>query len=83
MNICDSSSKVYFQHAMRNLFSMTEKGILLLVWLALSSCANGNGGTASNSQPPPKKDITVGTATVAPGTTEYEAPWPFGPLGMD
>jgi len=68
---------------MRNLFSMTQKGILLLVGLALVSCASGNGGTAQNSQQPPNNGITIGTATVAPGTHEYEAPWPFGPLGMD
>jgi hypothetical protein len=25
--------------------------------------------------------VTIGPATVAPGTTEFESPWPFGPLG--
>jgi hypothetical protein len=68
---------------MCNLFSITQKGILLLVGLALASCVSGNDGTASTGQQPPNNGITIGTATVAPGTNEYEAPWPFGPLGMN
>jgi hypothetical protein len=69
---------------MRNLFSMAMGGILLFVAVALASCASENGGSARTIQRPPGNDgVSIGPATVAPGTTEFESPWPFGPLGMD
>jgi hypothetical protein len=70
---------------MRNLFSMAVGGILLFVAITLSSCASANSGGAGSVQPPPASGggVTIGPATVAPGTSEFESPWPFGPLGMD
>jgi hypothetical protein len=70
---------------MRNLFSMLRGGILLCVAIALSSCASAGGGGTNNGQPPPPSNggVTIGPATVAGGTSEFESPWPFGPLGMD
>jgi hypothetical protein len=70
---------------MRNLFSMVMGGIVLIVAIAFSSCASAESGSASNNQRPPPSDsgVTIGPATVAVGTTEFESPWPFGPLGMD
>ena len=69
---------------MRNLFSMAMGGILLLVAVAISSCASEDGSGASIGQSsPPSDGVTIGPATVAPGSNEYESPWPFGPLGMD
>jgi hypothetical protein len=71
---------------MRNLFSMATGGIVLFVVIALSSCASADGGGTNNGHRPPSNSgggITIGPATVAPGTTEFESPWPFGPLGMD
>ena len=63
---------------------MTKGGILLLVGLAISSCASGDGGAAGKiQQPPDNGGVTIGPATVAPGTSEFESPWPFGPLGME
>jgi hypothetical protein len=70
---------------MRNLFSTVMGGIVLIVAIAFSSCASSGGGVASSGQRPPPSDggVTIGPATVAPGTSEFESPWPFGPLGMD
>jgi hypothetical protein len=69
---------------MRNLFSMALGGILLFVAVVLSSCATDDGGVANNNQRPTNGGgVTIGPATVATGTTEFESPWPFGPLGMD
>jgi hypothetical protein len=69
---------------MRNLFSMVTGGILLFATIAFSSCASEGGGAATNNQrPSPNDGVTIGPATVATGTTEFESPWPFGPLGMD
>jgi hypothetical protein len=69
---------------MRNLFSMAVGGILLFVAITLSSCASAqSGGADSVQRPPPSGGVTIGPATVAPGTAEFESPWPFGPLGMD
>jgi|HubBroStandDraft_5_1064220.scaffolds.fasta_scaffold1464354_1 hypothetical protein len=70
---------------MRNLFSMAVGGILLFVAITLSSCASAQSGGADGGQRPPPSDggVTIGPATVAPGTAEFESPWPFGPLGMD
>ena len=69
---------------MRNLFSMAMGGILLFVAAGFSSCASENGGVAGNNQRPVNGGgVTIGPATVEVGTTEYESPWPFGPLGMD
>jgi len=63
---------------------MAMGGILLFIALAVSSCASDGGGVAGNVQNAPQNDgVTIGPATVSPGTTEYESPWPFGPLGMD
>jgi hypothetical protein len=58
---------------------------VLIVALAFSSCASSSGGVANSSQSPPPSNggVTIGPATVAAGTTEFESPWPFGPLGMD
>jgi hypothetical protein len=71
---------------MRNLFSMSRGGIVLIVTIAFSSCASSGGGVANSGQQPPSNGnsgVTIGPATVAAGTAEYESPWPFGPLGMD
>jgi hypothetical protein len=70
---------------MRNLFSMVLGGIVLIVAIAFSSCASAGDGGANNGQHPPPSNsgVTIGPATVAAGTTEFESPWPFGPLGMD
>jgi hypothetical protein len=69
---------------MRNLFSMAMGGILLFVAVAISSCASEEGDGASKIQRPSANDgVTIGPATVEPGTNDYESPWPFGPLGMD
>jgi len=69
---------------MRNLFSMATGGILLCVAAGMSSCASQEGGGVSKVQASSQSnELTIGPATVAPGTTEYESPWPFGPLGMD
>jgi hypothetical protein len=57
---------------------------MLLAVFALTSCASGTGGAAGGGQQPAANNgITIGTATVAPGTRDYEQPWPFGPLGMN
>jgi hypothetical protein len=72
------------QNQMRNLFSRALGGILLFVAVALSSCASEDGSSTSKTQSPaPNDGVTIGPATVSPGTNEYESPWPFGPLGMD
>jgi hypothetical protein len=56
---------------------------MLIAVFALSSCASANGGTAGGiPQPSANNGITIGPSSVAPGTHEYESPWPFGPLGM-
>ena len=68
---------------MRNLFSMAVGGILLFVALAFAACASAAGGDASKRPSPGNDGVTIGPATVAPGTSEFESPWPFGPLGMD
>jgi hypothetical protein len=68
---------------MRNLFSMAVGGILLFVALGFSACASADGGGASKPTSPSNDGVTIGPATVAPGTNEFESPWPFGPLGMD
>jgi hypothetical protein len=69
---------------MRNLFSMTMRGMLLFIAIGITSCASESGGAASSVQRPPQDNgVTIGPATVATGTTEFESPWPFGPLGMD
>jgi hypothetical protein len=68
---------------MRNLFSMVTGAILLFAAIAFSSCANEGGGATNNQRPSPNDGVTIGPATVATGTTEFESPWPFGPLGMD
>ena len=69
---------------MRNLLSIAIGGILLFMAIALSSCASEEAGVASKIQNPPSSNgVTIGPATVAPGTAEFESPWPFGPLGMD
>jgi hypothetical protein len=64
---------------------MAKGGILFFVAIALSSCASADGGSAGNVQrtSPNSGGLTIGPATVAPGTDEFESPWPFGPLGMD
>ena len=56
-----------------------RKWLLLFVAFAISSCASGGAGAPSKNY----KGATIGPATVAPGTSEFESPWPFGPLGMD
>jgi hypothetical protein len=58
---------------------------VLVVTIAFSSCASSDGGVANSGQRPPSSNggVTIGPETVAPGTTEFESPWPFGPLGMD
>jgi hypothetical protein len=69
---------------MRNHFSMAITGILLCITTAMSSCASEEGGGGSKFDASSQSnEVTIGSATVAPGTTEYESPWPFGPLGMD
>jgi hypothetical protein len=63
---------------------MVMGGILLLVAVAVSSCASEDGSGVSKTQnPAPSDGVTIGPETVAPGSNEYESPWPFGPLGMD
>jgi len=67
---------------MRNVFSLSREGIFLLVPIAVSSCASDHG--SGNLQRPTQNDgVTIGPATVAGGTSDFESPWPFGPLGMD
>jgi hypothetical protein len=56
---------------------------LLFVALAFAACASADGGDASKRPSPGNDGVTIGPATVAPGTSEFESPWPFGPLGMD
>jgi hypothetical protein len=69
---------------MRNLFSMTMGVMLFFVAIGISSCASNGGGVSNNVQSASQNTgVTIGPATVATGTTEYESPWPFGPLGMD
>jgi hypothetical protein len=70
---------------MRNLFSMAVGGILLFVAIILSSCASAQSGSAGSGQRPSPGygGVTIGPATVEAGTSEFESPWPFGPLGMD
>ena len=64
---------------------MVMGGIVLIVAIAFSSCASSDGGVTNSGQRPPPSNggVTIGPATVAPGTAEFESPWPFGPLGMD
>jgi len=70
--------------SMRDFSSITVGWILLFVVFAMSSCASGAGGFAAKiQQPPGHNGVTIGPATVEPGTSEFEQPWPFGPLGMD
>jgi hypothetical protein len=79
-----NAKRLILMHSMRNLFSIARGGVLLFVAFTMSSCASGDMGVASkNQQPPSNEGITIGPATVAPGTSEFESPWPFGPLGMD
>jgi len=67
---------------MRNVFSISRGGIFLLVAMAVSSCASDHGSGDLQS-PTQNNGVTIGPATVAGGTSDFESPWPFGPLGMD
>ena len=71
---------------MRNLFSMAVGGILLFVAMtsSLPGASAQSGGADSGQRPSPSNGgVTIGPATVEAGTSEFESPWPFGPLGMD
>lgn len=73
-----------FVCSMRDRSSITVGWIMLFIVFAMSSCASGAGGFAAKiQQPPGHNGVTIGPATVEPGTSEFERPWPFGPLGMD
>jgi hypothetical protein len=65
---------------MRNPFSMLTGGILLCVAAGFSSCASEDGGVGSKASSQ-YNGVTIGPATVE--GTEFESPWPFGPLGAD
>ena len=70
--------------SMRKYYSITAGGVALFVAFVMSGCASGgSAGAGQNQQSPGNNGITIGTATVTPGGQEYEAPWPFGPLGAD
>jgi hypothetical protein len=74
-----NARKFILMLSIRNLFSIARGGLLLFIAFAISSCASGGAGAASKNY----KGVTIGPATVALGTSEFESPWPFGPLGMD
>ena len=67
---------------MRNGFSIFMRGIFLLVAMTVSSCVSDHG-SGHLQRPSPNDGVTIGPATVEAGTSEFESPWPFGPLGMD
>jgi hypothetical protein len=68
-----------------DLFSTPMGCILFFVCaVAISSWASNEGSVAGHVQRVPENDgVTIGPATVATDTTEFELPRPFGPLGMD
>ena len=84
-SVCRLGSKdLYSSTQMRDFSSITVGWVVLFVVFGMSACASGAGGFAAKiQQPPANNGVTIGSATVEPGTSEFEQPWPFGPLGMD